>query len=222
MAAAASDGLAGAGSGDQNRPEPDAATTTGTDYTARLERLGGARWKQLIDVQRPYRWNLQRLRLGRVLDVGCGIGRNLAALPDGVGVDHNATSIEAARAAGYTAWTTQEWPDSPDAVPASFDAMLLAHVLEHMDGADADEVLRSYLPYLKPRAALVLICPQEKGYATDDTHVRFVGLHRMAQHAVELGFVPARMYSFPFPRAAGTLFPYNEFVVVALRSGPGS
>ena len=37
--------------------------------------------------------------LGRTLDVGCGIGRNLAALPPGsLGVDHNPTSIEVALA----------------------------------------------------------------------------------------------------------------------------
>lgn len=194
-------------------------STENADYTQRLETLSGARWKQVLDVQRPYRWNLQRLGLGRVLDVGCGIGRNLAGLPGAVGVDHNASSIETARAAGFTAWTTEEWPTCPDAVPGSFDSMLLAHVLEHMDADQADEVLRSYLPYLKPRAALVLICPQEKGYASDATHVRFVGPYLMAKHAVDLGFVPAKMYSFPFPRAAGKSFLYNEFVVVALRAG---
>ncbi len=191
--------------------------TEGSDYTQRLERLAGARWKQVLDVQRPYRWNLRRLHLGRVLDVGCGIGRNLAALPGAVGVDHNATSIEQARAAGFRAWSTIEWPDSPDAVPATFDAMLLAHVLEHMDAGSADEVLHSYLPYLKPRARIVLICPQEKGYVTDATHVRFVDLDRMARHARDAGFTPTRRYSFPFPRVVGRIFPYNEFVLVADR-----
>jgi DNA primase len=29
-------------------------------------------WKQLLDVQRPYRWHIRRLELGFVLDVGCG------------------------------------------------------------------------------------------------------------------------------------------------------
>ncbi len=191
--------------------------TEGRDYTDRLERLSSARWKQWLDVQRPYRWNLRRLELGRVLDVGCGIGRNLAAFSDAVGVDHNATSTEQARLAGFRAWSTDEWPDSPDAQPASFDSMLLAHVLEHMDADTADEILRSYEPYLRPRANLVLICPQEKGYATDATHVRWVALRRMAQHARDLGFTPTRGFSFPFPRAAGQFFPYNEFVLVAER-----
>ena len=37
-------------------------------------------WKQLLDVQRPYRANLRRLDMGFVLEVGCGIGRNLLSL----------------------------------------------------------------------------------------------------------------------------------------------
>ena len=39
---------------------------------ARLETL-----RRMLPTQAPYRWNLRRLRLGRVLDVGCGVGRNL-------------------------------------------------------------------------------------------------------------------------------------------------
>ena len=49
------------------------------------------RWKRILDVQAPYRWNLRRL-LGtrRTLDVGCGIGRNLVNLPVGsVGVSRH-------------------------------------------------------------------------------------------------------------------------------------
>jgi SAM-dependent methyltransferase len=199
--------------------DKDGAATAGADYAARLRTREEARWKQVLDVQRPYRWNLRRLDLGRTLDVGCGIGRNLMGLDDGVGVDHNAESVEIARERGCRAWSTAEWPTSPDAVPGSFDTMLLAHVLEHMDAGTADEVVRSYLPYLKPAARLVLICPQEKGYSTDHTHVRFVDPQELDATARRLGFVPTRNFSFPFPRAAGKLFPYNEFVLVAERLG---
>ncbi|MCC7111384.1 MAG: class I SAM-dependent methyltransferase [Deltaproteobacteria bacterium] len=191
--------------------------TADAAYTARLRRLSGARWKRFLDVQRPYRWNLQRLRLGRVLDLGCGIGRNLAALPGAVGVDHNPTSVAEARVAGFTAWTTREWSTCPDAVPSSYDTLLVAHVLEHLNGEEARALLREYLPYLKDRSRIVLICPQERGYACDATHVRFVDLEQMRSYARELGFVPVREYSFPFPRLAGLVFPYNEFVLVARR-----
>jgi SAM-dependent methyltransferase len=195
----------------------ESAATAQGDYTERLTRLESARWKQVLDVQRPYRWNLRRLGLGRTLDVGCGLGRNLVALDDAVGVDHNAESIATARSRGLRAWTTDEWPTCPDAVPASFDAMLVAHVLEHLDEQTADDVLTSYLPYLTASATLVLICPQEKGYTTDPTHVRFVDERGLRATARRLGFAPVRQFSFPFPRATGRAFPYNEFVLVAQR-----
>jgi SAM-dependent methyltransferase len=89
-------------------------TTEGADYAARLKRLSSARWKQILDVQRPYRWNLARLDLGTTLDVGCGIGRNLRSLPSGsMGVDHNAASIALARQSGLAAMTTEEFAADP-------------------------------------------------------------------------------------------------------------
>ena len=52
-------------------------------------------WKKLLDVQAPYRWNLQRLKLGLTLEIGCGIGRNLMHLKgQGIGIDHNFQSVE--------------------------------------------------------------------------------------------------------------------------------
>ena len=72
--------------------------TADDDYARRLVGLEGARWKRLLNVQAPYRWNLRRHRLGRTLDIGCGIGRNLSALdPGSVGVDHNELSVRTAR-----------------------------------------------------------------------------------------------------------------------------
>ena len=195
----------------------DGATTRGSDYTERLQTLESARWKQLLDVQAPYRWNIRRLHLGRTLEVGCGIGRVLSFLDDGVGVDHNADSIALARQRGFTAWTTDEWPTCPDAVESSFDSLVLAHVLEHVDEETGDAILREYLPYLRPSARLVLICPQERGYTTDATHVRFVDLNALEATARRLGFTPTRASSFPFPRLAGRAVPYNEFVLVAVR-----
>jgi 2-polyprenyl-3-methyl-5-hydroxy-6-metoxy-1,4-benzoquinol methylase len=194
--------------------------TRGEDYADRLASLQGRRWKSLLGVQLPYRWNVRRLLAGRarVLDVGCGVGRNLAHLGRGVGVDHNAAAVATARAAGQRAWTTAEWPDCPDAIPGHYDGMLLAHVLEHLDGPTADDVVASYLPYLTANARLVLICPQERGYATDDTHVRFLDIDAMSAAAQSWGFTPARGFSFPLPHLAGKSFTYNEFVVVADRA----
>jgi 2-polyprenyl-3-methyl-5-hydroxy-6-metoxy-1,4-benzoquinol methylase len=189
--------------------------TAGREYADRLVRLRSARWKQVIDVQAPYRWNIRRLRLGRTLDVGCGIGRNLHHLgADAVGVDHNADSVAVARSAGLTAYASEEFRDSSDAVPQGYDTLLLAHVVEHMDRDNAVGILKDYLEFLKPAGRVVFITPQEAGYRTDSTHVRFVDFAGSADLAAAIGFDVARQYSFPFPRLAGRFFPYNEFVMV--------
>jgi 2-polyprenyl-3-methyl-5-hydroxy-6-metoxy-1,4-benzoquinol methylase len=195
------------------------ADTSGEDYAERLTTLQGRRWKSLLGAQLPYRWNVRRLMAGRdeVLDVGCGIGRNLDPLGRGVGVDHNAAAVATARAAGHRAWTTEQWPSCPDAVPGRYDALLLAHVLEHLQPAEADALVAAYLPYLAPAARIVAICPQERGYASDATHVRFLDLTAMSQALRGWGFTPVRTFSFPLPRAAGKSFTYNEFVVAADR-----
>ncbi len=202
-----------------DRAAGDGSRTSGGDYASRLQRLELSRWKRLLDVQRPYRWNLRRLHLGRVLDVGCGIGRNLVNLDgNGVGVDHNAESIAVARGRGLTAYTTAEFHASPDAAPAGYDAMILAHVMEHVDADVADGILTEYLPYLRPGGRVVFITPQEAGYATDATHVRFVDLGELRRHAEAVELQVVKAYSFPFPRLLGKLFRYNEFVLVAQRA----
>jgi SAM-dependent methyltransferase len=206
------------GKANDDRGDGDRAPTAGSDYTDRLRRLEGARWKQLLDVQAPYRWNVRRLNLGRTLDVGCGLGRNLAHLNgNGVGVDHNAESVAAARSRGLEAYTVEEFLSSPRAVPGSFDSMLVAHVVEHMQAEDALALIGSYLPYLVPGAQVCFITPQEAGYRSDVTHVRFVDLAGLSVLSRQLGLRVQKGYSFPFPRTFGKVFRYNEFVLVARR-----
>lgn len=191
-------------------------STLETEYAERLARLSGAPWKKLLDVQRPYRCNLQRLHLGRVLDVGCGVGRNLAALhQQSVGIDHNARCVEIARAHGLRAYTPRDFTESGDANLMSFDALLFAHVLEHMDAPSSERVVRDYLPFLKPKGRVVIVTPQEAGFKSDDTHVRFVDFDALRDLSNALGLQEERTYSFPFPRWAGRIFPYNEFVFIA-------
>jgi SAM-dependent methyltransferase len=190
--------------------------TDGADYTDRLRRIGGARWKRVLNTQAPYRWNIRRLNLGRTLDVGCGIGRNLDHIGgNGVGVDHNATSIAFCRAQGLEAYTIEDFFASKHASPDAFDAMLAAHLLEHMPEEDARAIIASYLPYVRSGGRVVFITPQERGYASDATHVRFVGFPEGEAMAASLGLTVDRQYSFPFPRAAGKVFTYNEFITVA-------
>jgi SAM-dependent methyltransferase len=198
------------------QPRQGPRATEGEDYTHRLQQLSGARWKRMLDVQAPYRWNLRRLRLGRTLDVGSGLGRNLVNLgPGAVGVDHNPTSVAHARGLGLEAYTIEEFFGSDHARPDAFDSMLAAHLLEHMPAEQAHQVISSYLPFVRSGGRAVFITPQERGYHSDASHVRFVGFAEAAETCRALGLTVLRQYSFPFPRAAGKLFTYNEFVTVA-------
>ncbi|MBO0867498.1 MAG: methyltransferase domain-containing protein [Micromonosporaceae bacterium] len=192
------------------------ARTADESYARRLQRLEGARWKRLLSAQAPYRWNVRRLNLGFTLDVGCGIGRNLRHLGGhGVGVDHNPTSVAVARRAGLVAFTPEQFAASPYAAPGRFDALLLAHVLEHLPAEQMRGLLADHLPYLRSGGTAVFITPQERGYASDPTHVRFIDFAAAGALAEEVGLVVRRRYSFPLPRLAGRVFTYNEFVVVS-------
>lgn len=190
-------------------------------YAERLAQAQQAPWKRLLDVQRPYRTHLRSLKLGRTLDLGCGIGRNLAALgDDGLGVDHNAAAVQVARQRGLDALTPEELWRSSHAVPGGFDALLVAHVLEHMERAAAVSLLREYLPLVRPGGRLVIITPQELGHRSDPTHVEFMDFASVAAIAAELTLELERQYSFPFPRLLGRIFKYNEFVSIARKPAP--
>jgi SAM-dependent methyltransferase len=191
-------------------------STDTPDYAERLRSKQHLWWKRMLHVQAPYHWNMRRQHLGRTLDVGCGIGRNLGILsPGSVGVDHNSESIALARAKGYQACTVQEFLDGELAVPASFDGLLVAHVIEHMDREQALKLLGEYLPFVRPGGRVFLVCPQERGYASDPTHVWFAQGEDLAGLVETLGLELERTFSFPFPRKAGKLFIYNEFCVTA-------
>ncbi|MCA9301634.1 methyltransferase domain-containing protein [Candidatus Saccharibacteria bacterium] len=193
----------------------DKKNTKGVVYADRLNTLSGAKWKQILDVQRPYRWNLSRLNLGRTLDVGCGIGRNLGNLSkDSVGVDHNPYSIKKAKELGYNAVTTKEFTKNKKLYSKeSFDSMLLAHVLEHLSTEDGKQIIKEYLPYVKDK--VVIICPQEKGFTTDETHINFLTHNDIEGMLESCGLMVTKSYSFPFFKSVGKIFAYNETVVVA-------
>jgi 2-polyprenyl-3-methyl-5-hydroxy-6-metoxy-1,4-benzoquinol methylase len=192
--------------------------TSGEDYARRLQAKQEVWWKKALNVQAPYQWNLRRQHLGRTLDVGCGIGRNLETLDAGsVGVDHNAHAVEVARERGVTALTVAEWESSALRQPESFDGMLLSHVIEHMGEPEAVTLLRNYLPYLRPGGRAFFVCPQERGYASDPTHVRFATGDDLARLSRAVGLEPQPWFSFPFPRFAGKPFVYNEFCLLAVK-----
>jgi SAM-dependent methyltransferase len=193
--------------------------STDRDYTARLQEQTGKGWKRLLGAQVPYRRHIRRVVEGRVLDVGCGIGRNLQHLDgNGVGVDTNPHSIEVARSSGLTAYTSDEFAASPDATPGEYGSLLFAHVLEHMTSDEASSLLGLYLPYLRDGGRVVVIVPQEAGFRSDPTHVTFLDLDDLAHIEAANGLVREVGYSFPFPRSAGRVFTHNETVALSRKA----
>ncbi len=193
----------------------DPSSTESAAYTGRLADLE-QRWiRRVFDVQAPYRWNLRRLELGFVLDVGCGLGRNLGHVDGhGVGIDHNAHSVEVVRSRGMTAFTPEEFLASEYAVPGRFDSLLSAHVLEHLTWDDAVQLLQTYLPYVRAGGKVVIICPQRAGFRSDATHVTELDGPALGRLTAECGVSVVSTRSFPFPRVIGNVFTYNETVVV--------
>ena len=190
--------------------------TADRDYTARLQEQSAKGWKRVIGAQAPYRHHIRRVAEGRVLDVGCGIGRNLHHLDgSGVGVDTNPHSIDSARASGLIAYTADDFPDSAEAKPESYDTLLFAHVLEHMPHEEASNLVGQYLRYLRPGGRVVIIVPQEAGFRSDATHVNFLDLDELGAVEAANGLIRERAYSFPFPRWVGRMFTYNETVVLS-------
>lgn len=187
-------------------------------YAEERLRSESAWWKRLLDVQRPYREHLRRLRLGLVLEVGCGIGRNLDHLRgSSVGLDPDRRAVEIARGRGLPAFTPEELRASEWGQGARFDTLLFSHVLEHMTLAAAVDLVRSHLPLLKEGGRVLALTPQEAGFRSDPTHVEFMDFAAVEKILRAAGLAVDRRYSFPFPRFAGTVFKYNEFVSIARR-----
>lgn len=190
----------------------DTATKEYAEYLLKQEL---APWKQRLHVQLPYRMHLRRLKTGRTLDIGCGIGRNLMALENSLGVDHNPHCIDICHSRGLTAFLPDTLHEHAEEYRGSFDSLLLSHILEHMQPADAIALLLEYLPYLKPQGRIIIITPQEAGYRADKTHVTFIDFPKVDTVFKAVGAQRREGYSFPFPRRVGHFFKYNEFVSIA-------
>lgn len=184
------------------------------EYTARLEQRK-TWWKQAIGVDRRYAARIRSVAPKPILEVGCGTGRLLAHFgPDAVGVDSNPHSVQIAQSAGLAAKVSDQYTPPP----GGFQSLVFAHVLEHMTLDEAINLVDCYLPALAPDGTVVIVVPQEAGFASDPTHVAFVDVEQVRILAERLDLAMGNPSSFPLPRRIGRHFRYNE-TMIALRRG---
>jgi len=101
-------------------------------------------------------------RPGRVLDIGCGCGELLSAFAargwDPVGIEPNSRAAEIARSKGIQA-TEEVFAADTARRLGSFDAILFAHVLEHLPRPD--EIIQLARSILAPHGLLFCEVPND-------------------------------------------------------------
>jgi SAM-dependent methyltransferase len=165
----------------------------------------GEREQHIGDVSEELRY-LNALPTSRILDVGCGLGFFLSGLDH----RHERHGVEVSRFAGEHARTwgtihvgTLESAEYPS---ASFDAVVLHHVIEHV--ADPSALLDEIFRVLGPGGRLVLGTPDFDGAAArhfgdkfrllhDPTHISLFSCESLQRLVTAHGFV-VESVSFPY------------------------
>jgi SAM-dependent methyltransferase len=109
----------------------------------------------------------------KILDVGCGFGRNISMLTklglDVTGVEVNPDIVKVNRLAGFNCYSTKEFEASTE----RYGLILMSHVVEHFSPADLVTFIDSYLDRLHPGGYLLIATPLSSSNFYDDfDHVR--------------------------------------------------
>ena len=110
----------------------------------------------------------------RVLDFGCGPGKYLRGLTsvgcEVTAADVNESYVAGAREAGHAAYSPSQLFDAAD---LRFDAVLLSHVVEHLDPPELMELVARLCGLLSARGRLVIVTPTPgERFYHDFSHVR--------------------------------------------------
>jgi SAM-dependent methyltransferase len=136
---------------------------------------------------------LSRRLVGKVLDIGCGIGDMLVYRPGSVGVDINPRTVELCRARGAAASLMAG--DTLPFADAQFDSALMDNVLEHIEHpapllAEANRVL-------KAGGRLLVGVPGSKGWLHDPDHKVRYDASSLTKTITAAGFAHAETFYTP-------------------------
>ena len=132
---------------------------------------------QIIDMRLWTRWVLPLVKLDRVMDFGCGIGRLTQALADHsehvTGVDIAPTMIEIARRNNRKKnceFVCNERADLSIFADASMDFIYTSITLQHIPPKFARGYLREFFRILKPGGAVCFQLPTETSFDRTALH----------------------------------------------------
>lgn len=155
---------------------------------------------------------LARLFQGRVLDVGCGVGHFLSVYPEAYGLDLNPYCVRYCLYQGFHAVEADArhlpFPE------ASFDGVLLSHVLEHLE--EPHRALGDAVRVLKGGGTICIRVPTLTGYRLDRSHRTYLTYPVLAEMLEQLNCQVTEHRYYPIPwRLFGEIIIYNELRVVA-------
>lgn len=104
----------------------------------------------------------------KVLDVGCGYGKKLAALSsegyDAIGIDINPKLVEANISKGLKCITLEEFSCNSE----QFDIILMSHIIEHFNPDELKDFMDFYLDQLRLDGFLIIATPLISSFFYDD------------------------------------------------------
>ncbi|MFT5452064.1 MAG: SAM-dependent methyltransferase [Enterobacterales bacterium] len=136
---------------------------------------------------------LARQISGRVLDIGCGIGDFVRYRANTIGVDVNVDIVNWCIDSGLNVKHMEiDLLGFPD---ASFDAVVLDNVLEHI--ASPEKLLAEIKRVLIPGAVFLLGVPGIRGYKADPDHKVFYDQALLIRTMENAGFIKGKIFLMP-------------------------
>lgn len=175
-----------------------------------MKRIYEDHWRDAPEDPEPWRWQWRRelllsaVRPGeRVLDLGCGSGRFLSLLDDGVGAEIAEEAVARARRHGEVRLLNADGTLPFD--HGEFDLIWCSEVIEHVP--DAEGLLQEARRVLRPGGRLLLTTPDhnlprrlalavlrfDRHWDPQGQHVRFFTRASLDRTLRATGFTPQRV-----------------------------